>query len=117
MVTEHSHLSKVYGGNDSRFGGMRGYALAALGVATAFALRLLLDPLWGDRLPYVSFFLVLLVVMRFAGPGPVAAAAVAGLALGTWFFVTPRHSFLIANPVNQVNLMFFVLISIGLVTI
>lgn len=117
MVTEQSHLSKVHRGNESRLDGMRGYALAAIGVAGAFALRLLLDPLWGERLPYVSFFLVLLVVMRFAGPGPVAAAAMAGLALGTWFFVAPRHSFFIASPVNQVNLTFFVLISIGLVTI
>ena len=110
-------MSKVYAGNDCRFDGIRGYTLAAVGVAAAFALRLLLDPLWGERLPYVSFFLALLVLMRFAAPGPVAAAAVAGLALGTWFFVAPRHSFFVTNPVNQVNLTFFVLISIGLVTI
>jgi len=101
MATEHPHLSKVYSGNDCRFDGIRGYTLAAVGVAAAFALRLLLDPLWGERLPYVSFFLALLVLMRFAAPGPVAAAAVAGVALGTWFFVALRHSFFVTNPVTR----------------
>ena len=117
MASPHSHLSNGYGGNNSRFSGVRGYALAGICVSAAFALRLLLDPLWGERSPYVSFFLALLVVMRLTGPGPVASAAVLGFALGTWFFVAPRHSFSIANPINRVNASFFVLISIGLVTI
>jgi PAS domain S-box-containing protein len=96
---------------------MRGYGLAGIGVAVAFALRLLLDPLWGERLPYVSFFLALLVVMRLAEPGPVAGAAALGFALGTWFFVAPRHSFAISNPVDQVNSAIFVLVSSVLVSI
>ena len=117
MATQDSHLINVTRGNDSRFSGLRGYALAGICVSVAFALRLLLDPLWGERLPYVSFFLASLVVMRLAGPGPLAAAAVLGFALGQWFFVAPRHSFSIASPVSRVNSTFFVLISIGLVII
>jgi PAS domain S-box-containing protein len=117
MATQDSNLIDSTRGTEARFGGMRGYALAGTCVALAFVLRLLLDPLWGDRLPYVSFFLTLLVVMRLAGPGPVAAAAVLGIALGTWFFVVPRHSFAISNPVDQVNSAIFVLVSSVLVSI
>jgi PAS domain S-box-containing protein len=117
MATQDSNLIDSTRGTEARFGGMRGYALAGICVSLAFVLRLLLDPLWGDRLPYVSFFLTLLVVMRLAGPGPVAAAAVLGIALGTWFFVAPRHSFAISNPVDQVNSAIFVLVSSVLVSI
>jgi PAS domain S-box-containing protein len=117
MATLDSHLIDVTSGNDFRLNGVRGYALAGICVSVAFALRRLLDPLWGEQWPYVSFFLALLVVMRLAGPGPLTAAAVSGFALGTWFFVAPRHSFFIATPVNQGNATFFVLISVGLVII
>jgi PAS domain S-box-containing protein len=83
--------------------GARAYLLAALSVGAAFVLRVGFDPLWGDRLAYVWFFLAVLAVARFAGPGPQIFALLAGLVLGDWFFVQPRHSLLIRDHVDQIN--------------
>jgi len=86
----------------------RGYLLAAVAVAGAFALRLAFDSLWGDRLPYAWFFLAVLVVARFSQTGPQICTLLAGLALGDWFFVHPRHSFLIAERIDQINASIFI---------
>lgn len=88
-----------------------GYFLACLCVALAFGLRLMLDPLWGDRVPYVTFFLAGLIVMRVVGGGPLAFTAGSGFLLADWFFVAPRHSLLITGLVNQVNAALFLTIS------
>ena len=81
----------------------RGYLLAAVAVTGAFFVRLALDPLAENRLPYGFFFLALLVVARFAGKGPQLVASIAGLGLGNWFFATPRNSFEIAEVVDPIN--------------
>jgi K+-sensing histidine kinase KdpD len=89
----------------------RGYLIAACAVTTALALRLAFDSLWGDRLPYVTFFLAELVVMRCAGTGPLVFTAVTGLLLADWAFVAPRHSFLVNDRVHQINAFLFILLS------
>ena len=70
-------------------------------------MRVGFDLLWGDRLAYAWFFLAMLVVARFAGMGPQLATALAGLALGNWFFLEPRHSFTVAARVDQINSFIF----------
>ena len=47
----------------------RSYVLAAVCVGLAFLLRLVLDSIWVDHLPYATFFVAVLVVTRFAGAG------------------------------------------------
>ena len=87
------------------------YGLASGCVGVALALRLALDPLWKDRLPYVSFFLAVLVVAQFAEEaGPSAFAIVSGFLLGDWFFVQPRHSLWIGDPRDQVNAVFYFIV-------
>jgi K+-sensing histidine kinase KdpD len=94
--------------------GLAGYLLAAVTLAAALALRLALDPLWADRLPYVTFFLAELVIVQFVGVGPFVFTLVSGFVLADWLFVPPRHSLLVADRVNQVNGAFFFLISFTL---
>jgi urea transporter len=72
--------------------GLRGYLFAALCVAVALALRFALDPLWGDRFPFVAFFLAVLVAGQFAEAGASIFTIVLGFVLACWFFVPPRHS-------------------------
>ncbi len=98
-----------------RLAGARGYLLAALVLAIAFGLRWVMDPLWHDHVPYVSFVLAQLIVMRLVGGGPLAFTAVSGFLLANWFFVAPRHSLLMAGLINQVNATFYVIISAVLV--
>ena len=94
-----------------RMEGVRGYLLAVLCLAIAFGSRWMLDPLWGDRAPYVCFVLAELIVMRVVGGGPLAFTAVAGFLLADWFFVEPRHSLLITSPVDQVSAVVYLIIS------
>ena len=81
--------------------------MAFCAVGGAFALRLTFDVLWADRLAYAWFFLAVLVVARFAGTGPQIATVVAGLLFGNWFFLEPRGSLEIANPVDQINTVIY----------
>jgi PAS domain S-box-containing protein len=69
-----------------------------------------MDPVWKDRVPYVSFFLAFFVVTQFAAVGPSLFAMVAGFLVGDWFFVGPRHSLLISGSENQINAVFYFLI-------
>jgi PAS domain S-box-containing protein len=46
-------------------------------------------------------------VAHFTEIGPVIFAAVAGFLLGDWFFLEPRHSLLISDPVNWHNALFY----------
>lgn len=87
--------------------GFRAYLVATSCVALALVLRSALDSLWGDTLPYATFFLSVLVVVQFADTGPVLLTVFAGFLLGDWFFVPPRHSLLIAGPADQINAVLF----------
>jgi PAS domain S-box-containing protein len=115
MVTNQLPLSKFKLPDLPLRGSSRGYILAGVCVGLGLALRLTLDPLWHDNLPYLWFFMAELVVMRFAGPGPLAFSALAGLLLGDWCFINPRHSFFLVDRMSQVNSVFFVLFSVSLV--
>ncbi|HUD83444.1 MAG TPA: PAS domain S-box protein [Candidatus Saccharimonadales bacterium] len=90
--------------------GGRAWAFAAVCVGLALLLRLVLDPLWMDRLPYVSFFFAVVAVTHFTEMGPSVFAVVAGFLLSDWFFAAPRHSLLISNPVDRFNAVFYFVI-------
>jgi PAS domain S-box-containing protein len=91
--------------------GYRGYVLAGFWVGLALLLRNLLDPLWMDHLAYAPFFLAFLIVAQLTELGPSVLALVAGLLLADWFFVAPRHSLLISNPVDRINALFYIVLS------
>jgi PAS domain S-box-containing protein len=93
--------------------GVRAWALAVGCVGLAFLLRLILDPLWMDRLPFVSFFFAVIAVAQFTKVGPSVFAIVAGFLLSVWFFATPRHSLLISNRVDRYNAVFYFIICFG----
>jgi signal transduction histidine kinase/ActR/RegA family two-component response regulator len=74
------------------------YAYSLTAVAAALALRWLLDPVLGDRLPFVTLFIVLLPLILLVRPGAFLAGAMLGL-VGSWYlFIPPRFSFRIAGP-------------------
>jgi K+-sensing histidine kinase KdpD len=90
------------------FVGARAYLLAACCVGIALLGRFALDPVWGDKLVYVLFFLAVFIVAHFTDTGPVIFTIVASFLLGDWFFVQPRHSLYIAAVADRVNgLCFF----------
>ncbi len=87
---------------------VRAYALAAVSVGLALVLRSALDSVWQERLPFVTFFIAVLVVAQLTEKaGPVALAIAAGFLLGDWFFISPRHTLRIADPRDEVNAVFY----------
>lgn len=87
--------------------GVRTYALAVVCTGLALVLRLAMDALWGDRLPYATFFLSVLVVSQLAGTGPSVLTMVTGFLLADWFFVNPRHSLAISTHIDAANAFFY----------
>ena len=63
------------------------YLGAAGAVATAFALRLLLEPLTGTGAPFVLFFAAVLVTSLYAGTGPGLVALLTSLPIAAYMFV------------------------------
>ena len=115
MASQDSKSFDLAALTEPRLTGVRGWALALCCIALAFAVRLLMDPIWGAHLPYITFFLAMLFIMRFGSPGQVAVSSAAGVLLGKWFFIAPRHSWSIEDPVYRVNALFFILTGLGLV--
>jgi PAS domain S-box-containing protein len=78
--------------NSSVLTALNGYAIALAAVGLALAARLVIDGAWGDNRSYFTFYLAAIATMYLAGRGPGLLATISGLLLGTWFFVSPRHS-------------------------
>jgi two-component system CheB/CheR fusion protein len=66
--------------------------MAVLAVAAALVARLLLDPLLGDRLPWLLFGLAVVVVAWHGGFGPSFLALLLGLPAAAYFFLPPRYA-------------------------
>ena len=84
------------------------YTVSIIAVALALAVRALLDPWIGDRLPFLlplSVLLILVVVVR-AGPFFVASTFAA---LGSWYlFIPPRFSFAFETGLGAAGFAVFV---------
>jgi PAS domain S-box-containing protein len=93
--------------------GVRAYGLAAVCVGLALLLRMAIDPLWKDRLPFGPFFLAVIVVTQFTDVRPTLFTIVAGFLLGDWFFIPPRHNLLIGDPLNRVNAFLYLVVCFG----
>ena len=90
------------------------YAAATLAVVCVLAIRLALDPMLGDRAPYMLFILTIVVVKRLWGRGPgLLVTLLAGI--GVWYFIIePRFSFGIANQFDALNLAGYFIVGVGI---
>jgi PAS domain S-box-containing protein len=79
---------------------LRPYGVALASVAVAAAVRAAVDPVFGDRLPFVTFALAVLFVVSSVGAAPAVVAAIVGFAAGSWYFVDPRQSFAVRDVAN-----------------
>ena len=76
------------------------FTAAAIAVLIAFALRLSLNPLLGDKLPFAAFIITTTLTAWYAGFGPSILTFIAGFLLANWFFLPPHHEFAFTNPAN-----------------
>ncbi len=71
------------------------YGLAVLSVLLATAVRGLLDPLVGDRIPYLTHFLALIFTAWFGGVGPSLLALILSWFTIAYFIAPPRGTWMI----------------------
>jgi PAS domain S-box-containing protein len=74
------------------------YAIAALAVLVALLVRLGADAALGDRAPFATFFVAVVLTARLAGFGPAVFALGFGYLLSDWFFVPPRGQLSLLQP-------------------
>jgi PAS domain S-box-containing protein len=97
-VSAHSILSSsTVPGTPPRSHRLFAYATAVLAVAGATGVRLLLDPVLGDRAPLL-FNLLAALLAGLQGFGPGLVATLLGAAAGKYFFLEPRGTWL---PIHE----------------
>ena len=74
-----------------------GYLVAVLAPIAAVALRLGLEPLLADTMPFLFLPIAVAVAAFSGGFGPGFIATVLGALMGIYFFIPPHHSLLVAE--------------------
>jgi PAS domain S-box-containing protein len=88
------------------------YGLSLAAVAAAVIARLLLEPLLGDRLPFITLFLAV-AVAAWHGRGPAILAVISGAFAVKLFILEPRYSFAMGRIEYQVGLVLYVVVCVG----
>src|SRR5262245_27056868 len=80
------------------------YSVVVALLLLATIVRWLLDPLFGDRYPFVTYVLALFAIAYIGNARQTAIAA--GLSLiGSWYLFMPdRYSFQLPNPLDAIGL-------------
>src|SRR5262249_42938068 len=87
------------------------YVVALISIAVAIGVRTALDPVLGDRQPFVACWLAVVVAARYGGIGPgLLATALGGLA-GTFFFVPVRLSLRPAGVAEVVGVLSYMIVA------
>jgi PAS domain S-box-containing protein len=89
------------------------YGTAVFAVATAIVLRLLLDPILHERLPFITLFAAVVFVVWHGGKGPATFTLGLGLLAVTYLIIDPRYSFKVADRADVIGLIFYAVISSG----
>jgi PAS domain S-box-containing protein len=87
------------------------WALAVGSLLLALAARIVLEPLLGSHLPYVSFFVAVTLTAYLATPAASAFVVIVGFLLAEWFFVLPRHSLVLGATSEIVGAVSYFVVS------
>jgi PAS domain S-box-containing protein len=103
---------------DTVLGGVKppvaAYSVTLAAVAGAWGVRWLLAPLLGDHLPFVTFFLAIVVAAWVGGLRTTVLAMVLSFGLAWYFFVPPRLSFDLPSGPHFVGLLAYLVVSFGI---
>ena len=78
-------------------------------VGIALEARLLLDPVLGERVPFLTLFAVLLPLVILVRPGPFLVAAIASCVGAVLLFIPPRFHPDLSDPVTQLQVVLLAL--------
>src|SRR5438067_10209788 len=96
---------------------IRAYLLTALAVGLSIPLRLLLDPVLGDKMAFVTVFPIVVVTAWCAGVGPALMATALGSAAVAFFVLEPRNSFAIASPEYRIGIVVNAIVCVACIAI
>ena len=89
------------------------YASTVLAVVCTLAIRLVFDPMLGDRAPFLLFVLTIVIAKRLWGRGPVLLATLLGGIAAWYFIIEPRFSFTIAHRADALSLASYFVVGAG----
>jgi PAS domain S-box-containing protein len=92
---------------------MTAYGVALAAVIAAVVVRLLLGPLLGDRLPFVTLFLAVAFAAWYGGRGPALLALVTGAVAVALLVLEPRYTFAVGQIEYQVGLALYAAVGVG----
>jgi K+-sensing histidine kinase KdpD len=83
------------------------YGVAILSVAIAAAVRELLQSPFGDRAPFTTFYIAVMVAAFYGGLGPGLLATALSTLMGAYFWLLPGGSVPPSRPANWLALIMF----------
>ena len=91
------------------------YGTAVMATFLATLLRTGLSPLVGDTaVPFITFFPAVLFSSWFGGLRAGSLSVLLSATAATYYFVAPVYTFHIANPGDQITLLIFIVVGIGM---
>jgi len=90
------------------------YGCALLGITLATGLRLLFDPILGDKFPFATMLFGVMVASWYGGFGPAVVATLLGALASARFLLPPRGSFAIEGFDNQAGMGLYLAMSVGI---
>jgi PAS domain S-box-containing protein len=88
------------------------YIVAAAAAAFATFARMALDPAWGERHPYITFFPAIMLSGWLGGLGPGLLTTLISALTAIYFWMAPIRSFRISDSGELLGLAVFVLVGI-----
>src|SRR5215204_4783574 len=81
----------------------QGYGFAALLLIAALMSRWLLDSYVGDAVPLVTMYIGIAFAVWFGGWKPAVALMAVGYVCALWWFLPPRHTFKLWEPLGALR--------------
>lgn len=79
------------------------YALAAIATLLMVGARMLLDPVLGSELPFVTLFPAVFLAAWTGGLGPALLATLLSVTSALYFFISPPLPMSLSDPVAQLG--------------
>ena len=92
----------------------RGYGIAIAAVAVATVVRLVLQPVFGTQLQFITYFPAVFLTAVIAGFRPTLVAVALSAFLAEYLFFPPLRGFDFGDPVGVGGLTLFTVTGIGL---
>jgi two-component system sensor histidine kinase/response regulator len=91
----------------SNFSKIAQYAFAVLVVILAWLLREFVNPILGERVPFILFYPTVVLAAWFGGLGPGLLTTVLSVFIAGYVFIPPAYSFALSDPTGLTQLLIF----------